>query len=264
MAIRRLAGRGLGLLLTLCVAASASASASAFAPVHPIENVSPGAIEAFVGASKGTVLVSVTSTDPRCGYCAQANVKFDQLSRRHDLDGEMRLVQVAWQPWNRFPPEIQPFLDRYGITGIPVELVFEGGKFERKMTGVPADLTPESPRRVSGNIPLVDRRQVADKVASSKGVVVVQLTSFDTTCTFCMRANPVFEELARANVDPNVSFLRVDYLPWTGVGSDPFARSVGNTGLPVYLTYQDGRQVRVKPGHWDGAELRKVLLDGLQ
>jgi thiol-disulfide isomerase/thioredoxin len=258
MAIRRLAGWGWGLLLAL------GASAPAFAQVHPVENVAPGAIEAWVAASKGIVMVNVTSTDPRCGYCAQANVKFDQMSRRHDMDADFRLVQVAWQPWTRFPPEIQPFLDRYGITGIPVKLIFEDGKFERKETGVPADLAPESPRRVTGNIALVDRRQVADKVARSRGVVVVQLTSFDTTCAFCMRSNPIFEELVRTNLDPNVTFLRVDYLPWTGVSRDPFARSIGSAGLPVYLTYQDGKQVRSKPGSWDVVELRKVLLDGLQ
>ena len=258
MATRRLAGWGLGLWLAAC------AAAPALAQVHPVENVAPGAIEAAVAASKGIVMVNVTSTDPRCGYCAQANVRFDQLSRRHDMDEDFRLVQVAWQPWARFPPEIQPFLTRYGIVGIPVRLIFVDGRFERKVTGVPPDLPPESARRVSGDIPLVDRRQVADKVASSKGVVVVQLTSFETTCAFCMRANPIFEDLARANVDPNVTFLRVDYRPWTGVTADPFARSVGGSGLPVYLTYRDGQQVRSKMGSWDVAELRKVLLDGLQ
>jgi hypothetical protein len=48
------------------------------------------------------------------------------------------------------------------------------------------------------------------------------------------------------------------------VNDDSFARSVGGAGLPVYLTYRDGKQVRSKMGSWDVAELRKALLDGLQ
>src|SRR5437016_2349018 len=83
-----------------------------------IESVEPGAIEALIAShKKGMLAVSITSLDPNCRPCTHANTDFTQTAR--ELAGKARFVQVAWQPWSRFPPELQPFLKQYGITGIP-------------------------------------------------------------------------------------------------------------------------------------------------
>lgn len=249
--------RSLALLLAL------GAWRLALAQVHPIENVAPDAIEAYVAASKGTLIINVTSTDPRCGYCMQANVLFDRFSRRHDMDEAFQLAQVAWQPWPRMPEAVQRLLKPYGVNGIPVQLVFVDGKFQHKTVGVPPAVPPESPQKVTGDVPLADRQHAAERIAASRGVLLVQLTSFETTCAFCMRSNPIFEDLVKHNDDPAVHFLRVAYTPWTRVTSDPFAQTFQASGLPLYLTFQDGKLVRSKPGSWDVDVLHKELLDGL-
>ena len=78
-----------------------------------------------------------------------------------------------------------------------------------------------------------------------------------------MRGNPTFEALAHATGAGQARFARVIYRPWTSVGSDAFGKSLGVGGLPVYLTYQDGKLVRRNDGIADQNVLQKVLLDGL-
>ena len=249
-------------LLALLVLFVLTAFAAPVARASPVEVVAASAIQAQVADSKGLVVVNISSTDPRCGYCIQANAKFEKLARRSDVEG--RFLQVAWQPWSPFPVEIGPFLKRFGISGLPARLTFQDGQFAAKVLGVPPDMPPESPQKVTGDIPLVAPQQIAEKTRTTKGILVVQLTSFETACSFCMRSNPVFEALAKGPVDPQVQFVRVAYAPWTLVGSDAFAKAFGNGGLPIFLTFQDGRLVRKNLGIADLPELRKTLLDGVQ
>lgn len=104
--------------------------------------------------------------------------------------------------------------------------------------------------------------RVEAHLAKTPGLVVVQLTSFETTCSFCIRGNPTYEALAKERVG-GAQFIRVIYRPWTGVGQDPFAKALGVGGLPVFLTYQDGKLLRRHDGIASQAELQKELLDGL-
>ena len=249
---------------TLLLACVSIMSASA-APAAGIESIEPGAIEALIAShQKGMLAVSITSLDPNCRPCVHANTDFERTAR--ELAGKARFVQVAWQPWSRFPPELQPFLKQYGITGIPVRLVFEDGKLQGKMVGEPPPPRKPSPLNVSGSVEQIDPKKVDDVVSHSKGIVVLMLSSFETECAFCMRANPLFEALAKrpGAVDAKVRFVRTMYRPWTSVMADPFGEKYKVNGLPVFITYKDGEPVRRTNGIAEVAELDRLLLDGVR
>ncbi|RQP26119.1 thioredoxin domain-containing protein [Piscinibacter terrae] len=241
------------------------ASMQVWAAGEPIESVEPGAIEALVQSHKtGMLVVSITSLDSNCRPCIRANTEFQRVAK--EMGGKARFVQVAWQPWSRFPTEIQPFLKQYGIPGVPARLVFQDGKFEGKMIGEPPPPPKPSPLNVTGSIEQVDPTKAEQAVAKSSGVVVVMLSSFETQCVFCMKANPLFESLAQrtASGDAKVKYLRVMYRPWTSVTQDHFGEKLQVNGLPVFLTYKDGQPVRRRNGIAEVGELEKLLLDGVR
>jgi hypothetical protein len=60
-----------------------------------------------------------------------------------------------------------------------------------------------------------------------------------------------------------VKFLRVMYRPWTSVGADPFGKSIGVGGLPVYLTFRNGEAIRRHNGIAGVSELRMKLIEGI-
>lgn len=122
-----------------------------------------------------------------------------------------------------------------------------------------AQATETAPANV---LPLFAPTRVEAHLAKTPGLVVVQLTSFETTCSFCIRGNPTYEALAKDSGGA-AQFIRVVYRPWTGVGQDPFAKGLGVGGLPVFLTYQDGKLLRRHDGIATLAELQKELLEGL-
>lgn len=228
---------------------------------NTIESIAPNDLEARITGSKGYFVVNITSTDPRCGYCTQANTKFVTLA---NLTPNVHFAQVSWAKWTNFPEELRGFLERNQIQGIPVRLAYQDGRLIDKVVGVPQDPAPASPLQVTGTIPVIDSHQVAEKIRGSKGLLVVQLTSFETSCSFCIRSNPVFEDLADAPENIKVKFVRVAYRPWGQMADDAFAQTFGYTGLPIFATYKDGRLVRQRGGSAEKSELQKILLTGLQ
>lgn len=117
---------------------------------------------------------------------------------------------------------------------------------------------------MTGSIPLIRSRDIAREIQGSKGLLVVQLTSFETSCSFCIRSNPVFEEVAKDPANAKVRFLRVAYLPWTQMGSDAFAQTFAYSGLPIYAVYKDGNFIRKHGGHAEQMELQQLLFSGLE
>ncbi len=242
----------------------AVAACAAIAAPGNVESIEPGAIEALTQSSKGMLAVSITSLDPNCRPCIHANTAWQETAR--EMAGKARFVQVSWQPWSRFPAEIQPFLKKYGITGIPARLVFEDGKFQSKMIGEPPPPPKPNPLNVTGSIEQIDAKQAEQFLSRSKGVVVLMLSSFETPCAFCMRANPLFESLSKrpAALDGKVRFVRVMYRPWTTISVDDFAVKNQVAGLPVFITYKDGEAVRRTNGIAEVAELERLLLEGVR
>jgi len=214
---------------------------SACAQPSEVQSVPPGDIDAFAAGQKGALLLSLTSSDPRCGYCVRHNARFRTAA--HDSPDVGRYVEMAWAPWTALPPPVAAFLKAHGkMPAVPALVTFVDGRFDSIRTGeLPAPTAPPA-APASGHVPQVSPRDIADTLAQSHGRVVVMLSSFETTCAFCLRANPGFETLAQAH--PDVRFLRVMYRPWTAVAVDAYGKTLGYDGLPLYLAYQDGRLVQ--------------------
>ncbi|MFL6682221.1 MAG: thioredoxin family protein [Burkholderiaceae bacterium] len=233
--------RRLRILRTALAAALVANAGLACAQPGEVETVPVGDIDAFAAGQKGALLLSLTSNDPGCGYCVRHNARFRTAA--HDSPDVGRYAEMAWAPWTALPPPVAAFLKAHGkMPAVPALVTFVDGRFDSiRMGELPAPTAPPA-APASGRVPQVSPRDIADTLAQSHGRVVVMLSSFETTCAFCLRANPGFETLALAH--PDVRFLRVMYRPWTAVAYDTFGKSLDYNGLPLYLAYQDGRLVQ--------------------
>ena len=236
----------------LLAAALLAIAGSVSAQRGEIETIPPGDIEAFAAGTKGVLLLSLSSTDARCGYCVRHNARFKTVAQ--DSPDVGRQVQMLWTPWTALPPPVEAFLKAHGKQpAVPAMVVFRDGKFDSITMGELPNPAPRTPAPETGHVPQVAPREIADTLAQSHGRVVVMLSSFETTCAFCLRANPDFETLAQAH--PDVRFLRVMYRPWLASSTDVFGSSLEVNGLPVYLAYRNGRLV----GRVNGFETPQVL-----
>jgi thiol-disulfide isomerase/thioredoxin len=225
---------------------------SAWAQRGEVETIAPGDIDAFAAGTKGVLLLSLSSTDARCGYCVRHNARFKAVA--HDRPDVGRHAQMLWEPWTAIPPPVAAFLQAHGKQpAVPAVIVFQDGRFDSIAMGELPNAAPVTPAPETGRVPQVAPSDIADTLAQSRGHVVVMLSSFETTCAFCRRANPGFETLAQSH--PEVRFLRVMYRPWIASSTEPFGRSLEVKGLPVYLSYEDGRPV----ARVDGLETPEIL-----
>lgn len=102
-------------------------------------------------------------------------------------------------------------------------------------------------------------------VRETKGWVVVQLSSFDPGCSYCVRANPVFNSLAAVEAPKGgFAFARTVFHPWGAMSQNDFINQYGVGGLPAFFTFKDGQLMRRQNGIADEATLRRTLLDGLR
>jgi hypothetical protein len=223
-----------------------------------VETVAPTDLDAFAAGQKGALLISLSSNDPRCGYCVRHNARFKAMA--HDTQEDARFVQMTWEPWMTIPAPVAAFLKAHGQEqAVPALAAFQDGKFVHLTMGELPAPAPRPAAPETGHVPQVAPHDIADTLAQSHGLVVVMLSSFETTCAFCLRANPGFETLSQSH--PDVRFLRVMYRPWTAVGTDAFGKTLGYNGLPLYLAYQDGRLVRRVNGFYAPEVLAAQLID---
>lgn len=103
---------------------------TSFAFAGPIESIAPDALEARIASNKGYLTVNITSTDPKCGYCARANPKFLELANSMDKG---QFAQVSWQPWVHFPEVLKDYFNRNDIQGIPVRLLYKDSQLVEKV-----------------------------------------------------------------------------------------------------------------------------------
>ena len=246
-------------VLRLAIAAALFACAGfASAQGGEVETIPPDGFEALAAGQKGVLAISLSSTDPRCAYCVRHNARFKATA--HDRPDVGRYVQVLWQPWTAIPPPVAAILKAQGKTqAVPALAIFQDGKFDSIAMGEMGAPTPTTAAPESGHVPQIAPREAADSLSQSRGLVLVMLSSFETGCAFCLHANPGFEALAQAH--PDLHFTRVMYRPWTAAFVEPFGKSLGVAGLPVYLVYQDGRLVRRVDGLETPEVLRARLID---
>jgi hypothetical protein len=90
-----------------------------------------------------------------------------------------------------------------------------------------------------------------DAFLSRPGYVVVQLTSPDRGCTYCIGADRTFDQAAAASSAPDTVFARVQWPVWHKA-PDMGAR-IGSGGLPRQIVFKDGKEQRRAGGRPDSA-----------
>jgi thiol-disulfide isomerase/thioredoxin len=221
------------------------------------------------------MVVQLSSLDRNCGPCLSANAEFRDVQRQ--VGDQIKLVQTVWPaPWSTPPVEIQAFMRKHQINALPSRLAFENGELVGKQIGwTPGDkggdalLKPGTagadvrPAAAAAPVQIVSARDATEVVARSKGYLVVQVSSFDTRCSFCGPSNDAFDALSRRPDAKGTKFVRVTYQPWTSMSQDAFAQSYGVNGLPTFFTMKDGQLVRRQNGIAQPDELHRLLLEGL-
>jgi thiol-disulfide isomerase/thioredoxin len=94
----------------------------------------------------------------------------------------------------------------------------------------------------------------------TRGRVYILLSSKDSNCPFCVRANPVFAELASQHADEG-RFIMTTWEPWPTAFNDAFVKSKGIGGLPAYLVYADGKYIGRVDGNVPKESLEQNLIN---
>lgn len=114
---------------------------------------------------------------------------------------------------------------------------------------VPKPAAPSTPA-----IPTLTLREAIERLSKTKGRVVLQLTSTDPKCPYCVRSNPVVDGIAQRRAK-DATWWRVDYRPWTAVTQDADAVAAGIKGMPTIIVFVDGQETHRVTGHHAEAEL---------
>ena len=96
---------------------------------------------------------------------------------------------------------------------------------------------------------------------SEKAIIVLQLTSFDPNCRFCINANRVFEVLAAKHASRG-RFIRVHYEPWSNVPATSIMAEYNVPGVPAFIVFHGGKERRRILGHRPESTLEGLLFDG--
>lgn len=112
-----------------------------------------------------------------------------------------------------------------------------------------------------GRVKTVIASELKALLASSRGRVVVQWSSFDAHCQPCIQANPVYDRFAAQHAG-KATFVRVMPHPWTAISNDPVARRHGVTAVPVAVAFVDGQPVRRLFGTKAFEIMQRQLFDG--
>jgi thiol-disulfide isomerase/thioredoxin len=96
-------------------------------------------------------------------------------------------------------------------------------------------------------------------IKKSKGLVAVNLSSYDANCGYCVKSNPQYERFAK-KYDTRINFWRATAQPWRTAFDNDFAREYKVQGVPTTLLFQDGNLVRMLNGNVSAEELDKKLL----
>ncbi|MDO8654601.1 MAG: thioredoxin family protein [Undibacterium sp.] len=111
--------------------AAATLPAAADDAFDGVEMIAASDLAARLAASKGFVTVQLSSYDPGCPFCAQANPKFDEMATHNK--GKVTFWRVMWQPWASFSQDA--FAKAYGVNGLPTTFTFKNGQLVRRSMG---------------------------------------------------------------------------------------------------------------------------------
>jgi hypothetical protein len=250
-----------GLLLwSLVIATSPAASHAQVTSERPatvdVENVDPDYLNTAIVSSKGLLLLHVTSSDRRCGYCVRSYQPFEELARRHA--GQARFARVSWDP---FESSFQdPFLHRLGLNWLPVHLAYRDGQLVNRIDGNvsvgelegllsaddPRRTTVEqlSPRQLQDILARQHARLAANRYGETPGYkpeeLIVQFSSTDTACSECIAANTQFDEYAATIPSGRPRLIRVLFNPWRSAARNAIVKKYAIKGLPTTIQFLAG------------------------
>ena len=134
-----------------------------------------------------------------------------------------------------------------------------------------ASLTPSeppSPEKAASNaditstgdvVEVVSPARIQSAIAQTRGKLVVLLTSNDPNCDPCRKAQPVFAQLADKHQNQG-RFVKALWSPWAAAFQHELVKSTGEGGVPIYLTFIDGKKVTQFTGNYPLEVLEKKLL----
>lgn len=85
------------------------------------------------GFPASTIIVQFTSRDPACKPCIDANAKLDALMLTAPPGNRMRVVRVAWDPWQSAAQH--PLIKKNVIDGLPTVMQFVMGMRHNRIVG---------------------------------------------------------------------------------------------------------------------------------
>lgn len=134
--------------------------------------------------------------------------------------------------------------------------------------GTPAQLAakstvaiPAAPPAKTGkpaSVETIDAVDLLKRLQAADGPVVVQYSSTDPNCTFCIPGNAYYDELAAAS-DSSIRFWRIWFEPWVSVSGSETQNLAGLHGLPTVALYRGSREQGRVEGVATAAELHQRL-----
>jgi streptogramin lyase len=120
-----------------------------------------------------------------------------------------------------------------------------------------------APTVASGNplgatVEIVSADLLADRIQNSREPVIVQFSSPDANCTFCVPGNSHYDRLAES-LPKNTKMLRVYFDPWNSVSRSVTAATFGIQALPIVARYEGGIEVARVTGAHDADELKRQI-----
>jgi virginiamycin B lyase len=101
--------------------------------------------------------------------------------------------------------------------------------------------------------------EAIERLPRTQGRVVLQLTSTDPNCPFCVQHNPVVERIAARHTG-TTQYWRVAYEPWMTVGDDANVRAAGIAGLPALIVFESGQETGRLVGFHDAAQTEALIV----
>jgi len=199
------------------------------------------------------------------GYKNDAMVLVGIGKHIFDFSSVVKVVEgrvLDADPWEKVtarrapPPPVALVQAVTAVGGTPTQ-VTPGG-------AVPTNTTGESTAAAHATgVEIVTPDDLADVLARTKGIVVVQFSSMDNGCSYCVQSNPRFDTVAKVKADQG-RFLRVTWQPYMAAFDHPLAIQYGLSGLPTFITFKDGKVVRRVNGNLAATELNSKLLTGVK
>jgi virginiamycin B lyase len=125
------------------------------------------------------------------------------------------------------------------------------------VTTVPApSIAPPGLR--GATVEVISADLLADRVRTAAAPVIVQFSSADPNCTYCIPANARYDELART-APAETTMLRVYFEPWASVSQSVSAGLFGITALPTVARYENGRESARVQGDYSADRLAQQL-----